>query len=159
MCPQFTCRAIVFFARVNDELITFPPEVLEIDTVDLPPVVAESLREAVACHAAAAYRAAAIMLRRSVEAMCDERGAKGPTLKERLKVLRSKVILPEELFDAVEELRLLGNDGAHVTARQFDDVGREEVEAALPLVREVLKAVYQYKALLRGLQARKKPAT
>ena len=61
----------------------------------------------------------------------------------------------KELFDAANELRLLGNDAAHIEAQTYIQVGREEVEAALDLAKELMKATYQYASLLdrlRGLQ-------
>lgn len=157
-CPAADCRALVFFARDEatlDLVVTYPPEVLDFDATDLPAAVRDALEEAVKCHAAGCWKAAAMMVRKSIESMCDERQAEGPNLKERIKSLRSKVILPDDLFEAIDELRLLGNDAAHVAAREYDDVGREEVEVGLMMAKEILKAVYQYKSLvakMRGLK-------
>jgi hypothetical protein len=154
-CPNADCRAIVFVVVGSDMTVSYPPEVLDFDPTDLPDLVRASLEEAVKCHASACYKAAGMMVRKAIEAMCDERQAQGGNLKDRIKDLRTKVILPDELFDAIDELRLLGNDAAHVSAREYDDVGKDEVEVGIDLAKEILKAVYQYRALLARMRTLK----
>jgi hypothetical protein len=64
-------------------------------------------------------------------------------------------VLPKDLLDGLDDLRLLGNDAAHFESNVYDKVGREEVEVAIEVTKEVLKGVYQMSALvkrLRGLQ-------
>jgi hypothetical protein len=98
------------------------------------------------------------MVRKSLELMCQERDARGPNLKERLNALRAKVVIPEELFAAMDDLRLLGNDAAHVESKDYENIGKEEVEIGITLAKEILKAAYQYKGLVAKLQSLKKPA-
>jgi hypothetical protein len=60
------------------------------------------------------------------------------------------------VLDGLDDLRLLGNDAAHIESNVYDRIGREEVEVGIEFTKEVLKAVYQYSALLarlRGLKA------
>ena len=45
----------------------------------------------------------------------------------------TRVTLPVELFDAMDHLRLLGNDAAHIEAQTYDTVGKDEVEAGVEL--------------------------
>ena len=66
------------------------------------------------------------------------------------------MILPKELLDGLDALRLLGNDGAHIESKTYENIGLEEIEVAIDFTKEVLKAVYQYAALLEKLNARKK---
>jgi hypothetical protein len=96
------------------------------------------------------------MIRRTLEELCQDKNAKGNTLKERISALQSAVILPQELFLALDDLRLLGNDAAHVEAKTYDSVGSEEIEAGIELTKEILKAVYQLNDLLSRLRALKK---
>ena len=96
------------------------------------------------------------MVRKSLEELCADRGAKGSDLKKRIAALGTKVVLPQELLDGLDDLRLLGNDAAHIELKVYDKVGREEVEVGIEFTKEVLKGVYQMSALLarlRGLQA------
>jgi hypothetical protein len=114
------------------------------------------MEEAVACHAIGAFTAAAIMVRKTLEELCRDRAAKGPNLKARLKDLNSKIVLPQDLLDGLDDLRLLGNDAAHIESQEFDKIGREEIELGIDVAKEVLKAVYQYSALVSRLRALKK---
>lgn len=97
------------------------------------------------------------MIRRTLEELCQDKNATGSTLKERISALQSAVILPPDLFAALDDLRLLGNDAAHVEAKTYDSVGLAEIEAGIELTKEVLKAVYQLGDLLSRLRALKKP--
>ncbi len=99
------------------------------------------------------------MVRKTLEEICRERGAIGANLKQRLETLRTKVVLPQELLDGLDDLRLLGNDAAHIESQQYDKVGQEEVEVGIEITKEVLKAVYQYTSLIGRLQKLKKNPT
>jgi HEPN domain-containing protein len=157
-CPNPSCGAIVFFgAHASGSIaVSYPAERLEFDTTNLPAPVTNALEEAVTCHANQCFIAAAIMVRKTLEELCRDRAATGSNLKERLKNLGTKIVLPQELLDGLDDLRLLGNDAAHIESQEFDKVGREEVEVGIEFAREVLKAVYQYSALLTRLRALKK---
>ncbi len=156
-CPNPECLAHVFVViRQGVVIVSYPPERIDFDPVNVPTQVLGALEEAIACHANSCYVAAAIMVRKTLEELCRERGATGPNLKERLKALQSRVILPPELLDGLDDLRLLGNDAAHVESQEYNQVGKEEVEVGIELAQEVLKAVYQYSALLQRLRSLKK---
>ena len=96
------------------------------------------------------------MVRKTLEELCKNREATGNNLKKRLEDLRSKIVLPQELLDGLDDLRLLGNDAAHIESQEYDKVGQEEVELAIEITKEVLKAVYQYSSLIKKLQKFKK---
>ncbi len=157
-CPNPACRAHVFVVAglTGDAIVAYPPELIDFDATGLPPEILASLQEAIACHSVSCYRAAAIMVRRTLEGLCHDRGATGPNLRERLANLGEKVILPRELLDGLQHLRLLGNDAAHIKAETYDEVGEAEVELALDVAKEVLKAVYQYRGLVDRLNALKR---
>ena len=86
-----------------------------------------------------------------LELLCEEHGAKGDNLQARIAGLKDKVTLPPALFAAMHELRLLGNDAAHVEARFYSDIGDDEIRASIALTKEILKSVYQMDALLKQL--------
>jgi hypothetical protein len=158
-CPDPECSAHVFFVMNKETrrvLASYPSERIDLDTTDIPVAVLSSLEEAIVCHANQCYVAAAIMMRKTLEEVCRERGANGANLKQRLETLRHKVVLPQELLDGLDDLRLLGNDAAHIESHQYDKVGQEEVEVGIEITKEVLKAVYQYSSLIGKLQKLKK---
>jgi hypothetical protein len=114
------------------------------------------LKEAIICHSQGAYRASSMMVRRLLEEICHDCGATGSNLHTRLKALRTQITLPEELFDAMDELKALGNDAAHIEAKAFTVIDREESQLSIELAQEILKARYQHKSLVDRLRARKK---
>lgn len=156
-CPNPDCKTHVFVVYRNGEILaTHPSERIEFDTANIPAGVLRCLDEAVTCHSAQCFTAAAIMVRKSLEELCRDRGAEGPNLKQRIRTLRDRVILPPELFEGLDDLRLLGNDAAHIESQEFNQIGQEEVELGLEFAKEVLKSVYQYSALLNRLRALKR---
>lgn len=152
-CPNEKCQGIVFVVIGSGGAVALPSEVLDFDPSDMPPSIAASLEEAVKCHAARCYKAAALMVRRVLEELCEDRGAAGDNLKVRIMSLGKTVIVPPQLLEAADHLRLLGNDAAHIQAKAYQEVGEQEARIAIGLAKELLKAVYQYKGLLAELQA------
>jgi hypothetical protein len=67
------------------------------------------------------------------------------------------LVLPEKLLDGLDHLHLLGNDAAHVESEEYAKIGKDEAEVGIEFTKEVLKALYQYKAILDRLTALKKP--
>lgn len=96
------------------------------------------------------------MVRRVLEELCEDKGAKGDNLMKRIAALSSTIVIPAGLLPAADELRLLGNDAAHIEAKTYDTIGANECEIAIELAKELLKAVYQYTDLVARLQALKK---
>jgi hypothetical protein len=155
-CPNPECQKGVFVVSAGlTVLVSYPPEVLDVDTTNLPEQVLASLEEAVQCHSIGCYRAAAIMVRRTLEDVCADRGATGDNLKARIKALGTTVVVPAELIDGLDELRLLGNDAAHVEAQAYNEVGPDEVEVAIEVVKTLLLGVYQTAGLIGRLHALK----
>jgi hypothetical protein len=96
------------------------------------------------------------MVRKTLEELCHDRSATGANLKDRLRNLGTRIVLPQELLNGLDDLRLLGNDAAHIESQEFDNVGRDEVEIGVQFAKEVLKAVYQYSDLLAKLRSLKR---
>ena len=158
ICPNPDCRSLVFVILRNGKLEnSFPPEVIDFDSSNLPNRILETLEEAIKAHAAGCFKASALMVRRVLEELCHDKNATGADLKARLGALGSSVVIPHDLLTAADELRLLGNDAAHVEAKAYDSVGPNEALLAIELAKELLKAVYQYSSLVSKLKALKKP--
>jgi hypothetical protein len=104
-------------------------------------LITGELEEAIACHANECFIASAIMVRKTLEELCHERGAEGGNLKDRLRALGTKVLIPPELLDGLDDLRLLGNDAAHIESQEFNTVGRAEVDG-IEFAKEVLEAAF-----------------
>jgi hypothetical protein len=155
-CPDPACFGHVFVVAKGNALIaSYPPSRIEFDASNIPELVRGTFEQALDCHAHGLHVAAAIMVRRTLEEICSDRGATGDNLKARLRDLRSKIVLPAELLDGMDELRLLGNDAAHVEALTFNQVSKPELDIAIEFTREVLKALYQYSSLLQKIRSLK----
>lgn len=157
-CPNRNCKGVVIIIVANDNRLVeiYPYYPLQFDKTGLPESIVKSLEEASKCFATMCYSASAVMIRKSMEQLCDEHSAKGDNLKDRIKSLRTIVVLPEALLDGVDNLRLLGNDAVHVTAKVYEDIGKEEIYIAFEVACEILKAIYQYKDLISKLEKLKK---
>jgi hypothetical protein len=154
ICPNTACRALIFVVFSSTGLIqSYPGELVDFDATDVPDRVRENLEEAILCHSVGAYTAAGMLIRKTLEALCQERGCAGNTLHERLVQLQDAITVPAELLSGVLDLKLLGNDAAHIEAKTYEKVGKEEVEIALEFTKEILKAVYQLGKLLSRLRS------
>jgi hypothetical protein len=158
-CPNTKCFAHVFVVLNPAQMVlrSYPAERIDFDSANIPPAIVRSLEEALTCHAEECFVASAIMVRRTLEEVCQDKAAQGANLRDRIGALRSKVVLPGELFSAMDELRILGNDAAHIEAKSYNGIGKEEMDVAIALTKEILKAVYQLDNLVKRLQALKKP--
>jgi Domain of unknown function (DUF4145) len=148
---------LVFVVVKNGKLeVSYPPQVIDFDSTNLPEPILATLEEAIKSHAAGCFKASALMVRRLLEELCTDKGATGNDLKARLAALGKTVVIPQELLTAADELRILGNDAAHIEAKAYDAIGQNEAAVAIELAKELLKAVYQYSSLLDKLRALKK---
>jgi hypothetical protein len=157
ICPNSECGQLVFVAYdYNGMIVSYPPERIDFDRTGIPEPILKTLEEAISCHAAKCYIAAGMMVRKTLEELCEDRQATGSNLRNRISSLSDIVVMPTELLNGMDDLRLLGNDAAHVEARTYQQVGKEEVEVSLEFTKEILKAVYQYSNLLSRLRSLKK---
>ncbi len=156
-CPNPSCHAHAFVIHTGGKvLVSYPAETIDFDASGIPPSIVSSLQEAITCHSNQCFVAAAIMVRKTLEELCRGRGAGGNNLKERIRDLGTKVVLPKELLDGIDDIRLLGNDAAHVESEEYNQVGQQELDVAIEFTKEVLKAIFQYASLLGKLRALKK---
>lgn len=157
-CPNPKCRGQVFTIHNPYEGITlmYPHSLISFDKENIPEKVLSSFEEAVKCHSIECYVAAGIMIRKTLEVMCEDRHATGGNLYQRLNSLATMVIIPQELKEGFHELRLLGNDAAHVESQTFNQVGKQEIEISIEFTKEILKGVYQYESLLSKLRGLKR---
>jgi hypothetical protein len=64
-------------------------------------------------------------------------------------------MIPIELINGMDDLRLLGNDAAHIENKTFEEIGNDEIEISIEFTKEILKATYQYEHLLQRLKSLK----
>jgi Domain of unknown function (DUF4145) len=122
----------------------------------IPQAIRDGYGEAVRALSARAPRAAAVMLRGTVEALVRDKGSEAAqtALKRRLadalRVMADEHALPEGLADWATEIRLAGNPAAHLDP--LDEVDMPEAEALANLARQLLHYVYEQPAQLRRVR-------
>jgi hypothetical protein len=158
LCPDQDCRGHLFVVldRSGNLLFHYPFRSVSLKKENIPESIIKTFDEAVTCHAQNCFVASAIMIRRTLEEICEERGAVGKDLKTRIHDLKTKTLLPQELFDAMDELRLLDSDAARIEASTFAQISSQELDVAIEFTIEFLKALYQYSSLLSKMRELKK---
>ncbi len=158
LCPDPDCRGHLFVVldRSGDLLFHYPFRNVSLNKEKIPASIIKTFDEAVTCHAQKCFVASAIMIRRTLEEICEERGAVGKDLNARIHDLKTKTLLPQELFDAMDELSLLGKDAARTEAKTFAQISSQELDVAIEFTIEFLKALYQYSSLLSKMRELKK---
>jgi len=160
-CPNTKCGIHIFYILENntEQVFTYPQETIGFDKDGIPANVLAAFEEAVICHSNKCFIASAIMIRKTLEEICSDRQANGENLKKRLQDLGKKIFIPKELIEGMDELRLLGNDAAHIESNTFSEIGKVEIEISIEFTKEILKGVYQYEGLLGKLRGLKKTTT
>jgi len=158
-CPNEICNGhLLFFANKSKEIVeTFPSDTIPFDKSGIPDRILNAFTEAITCHSNNCFVASAIMIRKTLEEICSHEGCTGENLKKKLQALSTKIMIPVELRDGMDELRLLGNDAAHIEANAFEQIGKNEIEISIEFTKEILKATYQYEGLLSKLRSLKRP--
>jgi len=127
----------------------------------IPEPIREAFAEGAKCLAVRAPRAAAVMFRRSLEAVVRDRGSaaavavmEGPrgSLYAALKVMADEHTLDATLASWAKEIRLVGNAGGHFDP--LDDVTMDEATEISKLVRNVFTFLYEAPAKLKRQQQR-----
>lgn len=156
-CPDRKCNGLVYLILNGGSIMeSYPPIRMDFKKDNVPPNIVNTFCEALDCHSISCYVSSAIMVRRTLEEICIDRGATGSNLKKRISDLKSKIILPQELIEALDDLRLLGNDAAHIESQTFQNVSKQELDVAIEITIEILKGLYQYSELLGKIKSLKK---
>jgi|CXWL01.1.fsa_nt_gi hypothetical protein len=106
----------------------------------IPAAIQSVYNEGVLALAANCPRAAAVMARRTLEAVAVEKGETSGTLAQRLNNLSSKGLLHPSLVEWVKEVRLVGNAGAHYDPMDTIDAG--DAQQLIDFIRELLNYLY-----------------
>jgi hypothetical protein len=91
----------------------------------------------------------AVQIRRALEAMCNDIGAKGRNLQEKIEDLVAREKLPATLAEAADLLRHLGNTGAHADEKS---IRLNQVDALDKFFRAIVEYVYVAPGTLKALR-------
>lgn len=99
------------------------------------------------------------LVRRALEAVCIDQGAKGRSLEQKLADLAETGVIPATLDDMSSVVRLLGNRAAHAN---LEDLREEDVRVLDDFFRMLVEYVYvapsklkEFEAALKEAKARK----
>jgi hypothetical protein len=127
-----------------------PPRVL---SVKIPESLRREVAEARACFDAKAYTAAVVMVRRTLEGVCNENKVTKWPLSKALQEMASQGLLDDRLLSWADGLRVLDNEGAHYTG---SPVCREDAKDALAFAEAALDYLYVLTAQFEEFQQRRK---
>jgi len=138
-----TCDHILLYENVGDMLNDDEFEKAELKypksgrlTIDVPQTIREVYDEAARIKEIAP-NAFAVQIRRALEALCEDRAAKGHSLAEKLKDLSARAEIPPVLAEMTDVLRLIGNIGAHGISESVHPLQASAID-------EFFKAVIEY---------------
>lgn len=158
-CPNPECRGhlfVIYNSQGFEIVDSYPVARIEFQKDSIPPQISDTFEEAISCYANKCYIASAIMVRKTLEQLCEDKGAEGRNLKEKVKALVSTITMPQELKEGIDVLRVLGNNAAHVELTDFDAISEKELEISIEFAKEILKSVYQFDKLLTALKSLRK---
>ncbi|HTJ70256.1 MAG TPA: DUF4145 domain-containing protein [Actinospica sp.] len=121
-------------------------------SLNIPESLREEHEEARRAFSAKAYRATAVMVRRTLEGVCLDQGMAKKQLFQMLEQMRNDDKIDGRLFEWAQELRVLGNEGAHYTGNA---VSREDASDGLALAEALLDYLYVLTAQFDAFKARR----
>lgn len=105
---------------------------------NVPQDARQKFTEAELCYFAPALRAAAIMLRASLESALTEKGIVKGTLDERIERALSDGVISKREYTLAHGTRLVGNDSVH----QSSDIKTVEVQGLFGAVTQILDKLF-----------------
>ena len=142
------------YMDLTEDEVLYPPErSTQLDGV--PPSLKKRYKEAVLSFKVASYESCAMMCRKCIETMCTTLGANGRNLNDKLNNLYEAKKIDSRLLEWAQEIRLVGNDGAH----EDDIVTRRDARDTLDFTEYILTYVFILTSRLdkyRNRRARRK---
>lgn len=165
VCICETCNEVLLYDGIAEGLAGWPPLQYP-QSAELADSVPTSVRE-VYSEASRIKRTApnafAVMLRRALEAVCDDRGVDKGALAQRLRKLADRGEVPPLLAEVSDVVRFLGNIGAHASGMS---VTPPDTWVLDDFLRAIIEYVYvapgklkKYKEKLQKLRESRKVAS
>ena len=89
------------------------PNTREIPLDTVPPTIKMAYEDAFQAYKVGLYAPCVLMCRKTVEAICYEKGITKGNLKKKLLDLKEKEIIDGHIYEWADSLRLIGNEAAH----------------------------------------------
>lgn len=127
--------------QAEAEWVVFPSVVPEVDE-SVPANISEDFIEGVQCLNIGANKATVTMFRRTLELIADDKEAEGGRLVDKIESLSTKKIIPEDLVLIANEIRFLGNYGAHPSDDGLDEISSDEAEDIKDFIEHLFNWLY-----------------
>ncbi|WP_406443057.1 DUF4145 domain-containing protein [Streptomyces sp. NBC_01613] len=127
-----------------------PPRALA-ETV--PEVLRREHFEARTCFKSKAYTATVVMVRRTLEGVCAQHGINKKPLHKAFEEMKAVGLIEGRLLEWAQELRVLGNEGAHFTGKP---VTRQDASDAVALAEALLDYLYVFNEQFLQFKDRRK---
>lgn len=143
---------------VDNEIIwTFPdlmyPEKRSAN-LKIPALIRRSFEEALTCVSSGTYLAAAVMCRKTIEAVAVDKYGKGQTLAAGIERLHNDRVIDERLHEWAGALRKDGNFAAHDPNA---DISQEDAKDLVDFTEAILEYVYVLHARFEAYKTRRVP--
>ena len=137
----------------NDGDIVYPHPLPSPSDERMPEDIRKDLDEAKMCFSVGAYRACAVMARRTIQSSCIDKGASKNNLVNQLQELTDGGIITKDLKDWADVVRWVGNDAAHPGTEKVTQEGAEDI---LKLAEQFLHVIYVTPAIAKERKAKRK---
>ena len=125
------------YGTFKEDEVLYPSERrTQLDGV--PPSLKKRYKEAARSFKVASYESCVMMCRKCIDIMCIALGARGCDLSEKINNLYETQKIDSRLLEWAQEIRLVGNDGAH----EDDIVTRRDAQDTLDFTEYILTYVF-----------------
>lgn len=150
-CP--VCNMVSLTRKYdNEDLITDEVQVLYPRTkgnlVGLPAHIKEAYESALKIEKIS-ISMCLLAMRKTLEAICRDKNAKGNSLDEMVQDLIVEKILPESLKDACWIIRYLGNEAAH---DNFVSIQQRDIEIVIGFMESIINYIYSQPKIINNLK-------
>lgn len=154
-CPNCESPSLAVQENYGDGLDSpfrlYPPQENRLNP-SIPEPIRNTYAEARACLKVKAYTAAAIMCRKTLEAICAEHGATGKNLVSNLKELKEKGLIESRLYEWADALRISGNEAAHDVSVTMS---AEDARDVLEFTNALLEYVFTFRDKFEAFKERR----
>jgi len=152
------------YDKTISNLQTLPEQDKCVYLESLPRNVASSFIEAQKCYHKGCYIASAIMIRKTLEEICEDYNIiieKNPNLEKKINAFLALEEISGKTGKEFDILREFGNDGTHSQLKWFDEISKQAVERALKVLQHALEIIYdtrpaEYQKAIENLERHKK---
>ncbi len=140
----------------STEIVDYYPKARVTVDPSVPAELTADYLEAQRCFSVAAWRACAVMARRFVHSVMQNKGAVGDDLWKQIKDLEERRVLTPTLAEACQHVRIFGKYAAHtfdLGLTALAETTMEDARAALDFCEMLIEYIYVLEAKMQASRA------